>query len=251
MASRAGILPGERSERTLDAIEHDRTLVDMRASASLPPLNSVLALSRASLTRSVLRRAPSVHRAGHRAGGHRAPAGESRAPDDAAGESPRAVTDVIRLGPHAGLRVARGLSCGRGDVASGFARRCAEVRALRGEKRGLWGLRFVCRACSGPAPRGWVGRGGRVAFRIFSRAARRTCSAHGRGKRTAGPHSNDHGRAGRGPAIHGRTRAAHLVSLCASGLLVLVAAVCKTLKGIEGYDETVCTLGRRGRAEGA
>jgi hypothetical protein len=50
--------------------------------------------------------------------------------------------------------------------------------------------------------------------------------------------------------FHGRTRAAHLVSLCASGLLVLVAAVCKTLKGIEGYDEIVCTLGRRGRAEG-
>ena len=97
------------------------------------------------------------------------PAGESRAPDDAAGESPRAVTDAIRLGPHAGLRVAQGLSCRRGDVASGFARRCAEVRALRGEKRGLWGLRFVCRAWSGPAPRGWVGRGGRVAFRFPSR----------------------------------------------------------------------------------
>jgi hypothetical protein len=86
-----------------------------------------------------------------------APAGESRTPDDAARESPRAVTDAVRYGPPAGLRVARGLSCGRGDVTSGFARRCAEVRALRGEKRGLGGPRFVCRSWSGPATRGWTG----------------------------------------------------------------------------------------------
>jgi hypothetical protein len=99
-----------------------------------------------------------------------APAGESRTPDDAASESPRAVTDAVRYGPPAGLRVARGLSCGRGDVTSGFARRCAEVRALRGEKRGLGGPRFVCRSWSGPATRGWVGRGGRVAFRFLGRA---------------------------------------------------------------------------------
>jgi hypothetical protein len=85
-----------------------------------------------------------------------APAGESRAPHDAAGESPRAVTDAFRHRPHAGLRVARGLSRGRGDVASGFARRCAEVRALRGESAGLGDRGSF--AARGPARRraaGW------------------------------------------------------------------------------------------------
>jgi hypothetical protein len=112
-------------------------------------------------------RGPREGVAGGRGGGHvdrhdrgpeaRRAAGESRAPDDAAGESPRAVTDALRDGPHAGLRVARGLSRGRGDVTSGFARRCAEVRALRSEKRGLGGPRYACRAWSGPATRGWTG----------------------------------------------------------------------------------------------
>jgi hypothetical protein len=72
------------------------------------------------------------------------------------GESARAVTDALRLGPHAGLRVARGLSCGRGDVTSGFARRCAEVRALRGESAGLGDRGSF--AARGPARRraaGW------------------------------------------------------------------------------------------------
>jgi hypothetical protein len=105
-----------------------------------------------------------------------APAGESRTPDDAARESPRAVTDAVRYGPPAGLRVARGLSCGRGDVTSGFARRCAEVRALRGEKRGLGGPRFVCRSWSGPATRGWTGSSGWSPRRLGRRWVQRQAS---------------------------------------------------------------------------
>jgi hypothetical protein len=46
-----------------------------------------------------LRRASAVHRAGHRVGRDRPALGEPRAPDDAAGESARAVTDALRDGP--------------------------------------------------------------------------------------------------------------------------------------------------------
>jgi hypothetical protein len=97
--------------------------------------------------------------------GHRAPATEPRAPTTQPVRARAGVTDAVRLGPHAGLRVARGLSCGRGDVTSGFAGRCAEVRALRGEERGLWGWMSLSGARWGPGGASvGAGRGGPCGF---------------------------------------------------------------------------------------